>query len=73
MKTRVGILTDVAATRIAANLGARNPNITRGAILDGIANDRSIGQTLQDLGLSNSQAKEAKKRAEREIKAARKS
>ena len=63
----------VAATRIAANRGATNPNITQGAILAGLADGKSIGETLQDLGLSNREAKEAKKRAEREIKAARKS
>lgn len=63
----------VAATRIAANLGGRNPNITQKSILGGLADGKSIGQTLQDLGLSNRAAKEAKKRAEQEIKAARKS
>lgn len=63
----------VAASRIAANLNGRNPNITRAAILNGLANGRSIGQTLQDLGLSDQEAREAKKRAERQIKAARKS
>jgi hypothetical protein len=61
----------VAATRLAANLGARHPNVTRGAILAGLAEGRSIGQTLHDLGLSESDAKEARKRAEREIKEAR--
>lgn len=63
----------VAATRLAANLGTRNPNITRGAILTGLADGQSIGQTLQDLGLSKQQAADAKKRAEREIKEARRS
>jgi hypothetical protein len=63
----------VAATRIAANLGGRNPSITQESILGGLADGKSIGQTLQDLGLSNREAKEAKKRAEQEIKAARKS
>jgi hypothetical protein len=58
----------VAANRIAKNLGDRNPNITRDAILQGLANDRSIGQTLQDLGLSSREAKDAEKAAEREIK-----
>jgi hypothetical protein len=62
----------VAATRLGQNLGGRSPNITRDAILTGLASGRSIGQTLQDLGLNDDQADEAKKRAEREIKAARK-
>ncbi|MEP6708159.1 MAG: hypothetical protein ABJC05_11605 [Pyrinomonadaceae bacterium] len=63
----------VAATRIAAHLGATNPNITRAAILTGLANGKSIGQTLHDLGVSDREAKEAKKRVEREIKAAKRS
>src|SRR5215213_8885206 len=62
----------VAATRVGQNLNRRFPNITRDAILSGLASDRSLGQTLQDLGLSSDKAKEAKKQAEREIKEARK-
>jgi len=62
----------VAATRLAQNLGGRFPNITRNAILAGLANGRSIGQTLHDLGLSSSETKAAKKRAEHEIKQSRK-
>lgn len=62
----------VAATRLSQNLGSRHPNITRTAILDGLASGRSLGQTLQDLGLSDREANQAKKRAEREIKEARK-
>lgn len=62
----------VAATRLAHNLGRNNPNITRNAILSGLASGRSIGQTLQDLGLSSREAKEAKKQAEREFNLSRK-
>lgn len=58
----------VAATRLAANLGGRHPNITRGAILDGLAGGQSIGRTLQDLGLSSREARDAERAAEREIK-----
>jgi hypothetical protein len=61
----------VAATRLAKNLGPRNPNITTNAILAGLAAGKSIGQTLQDLGLSKQQAKDARKRADREIKDAK--
>jgi hypothetical protein len=61
----------VAATRLAANLGARNSNITTKAILAGLASGESIGQTLQDLGLSKQQARDAEKRADREIKDAK--
>jgi hypothetical protein len=58
----------VAANRIAKNLGSRNPNITTGAILQGLADGKSIGQRLQELGLSSKEAKEAEKTADREIK-----
>jgi hypothetical protein len=61
----------VAATRLAANLGDTNPTITREAILAGLADGRSLGRTLQDLGLSKDQAKAAEKRADQEIKDAR--
>ena len=63
----------VAATRLAANLGAAHPNITLDAILAGLADGRSIGQTLQDLGLGKQEATDAKKQAEREIKEAKRS
>jgi hypothetical protein len=62
----------VAATRLGQNLSRRSPNITRDAILAGLASGRSIGQTLQDLGLSEDQANDARKRVDREIKAAKK-
>ena len=62
----------VAATRLGQNLNGRFPNVTRDAILNGLASGRSLGQTLQDLGLSSDEAKDAKKQAGREIKAARK-
>jgi hypothetical protein len=62
----------VAATRLGQNLNGRFPNVTRDAILAGLANGDSIGRTLQNLGLSSHEADAAKKRAEREIKQARK-
>lgn len=58
----------VAATRLAANLGARHPDVTRDAILGGLAEGHSIGRTLRDLGLSSDEAKDAERRVEREIK-----
>jgi hypothetical protein len=61
----------VAATRLAANLSARNPNITTNAILAGLAAGNSIGQTLQDLGLNKQEAKDAQKRVDQEIKDAK--
>lgn len=62
----------VAATRLGQNLSGRFPNVTRDAILSGLASGRSLGQTLQDLGLSSDESKQARKQAEAEIKAARK-
>jgi hypothetical protein len=58
----------VAATRLANNLGRRNPAITRDAILSGLAAGHSIGQTLHRLGLGNAEAKQAIKVADRESK-----
>jgi len=62
----------VSATRVSQNLGRKNPNISRTAILNGLASGRSLGQTLQDLGLNERDSKEARKQAERELKEARK-
>lgn len=61
----------VSATRLSQNLGNRNPNITRTAILNGLSSGRSLGQTLQDLGLSERESKEERRRVERELKEAR--
>ncbi len=62
----------VSASRLGQNLNRRFPNVTRDAILDGLASGRSLGQTLQDLGLNSDESKAARKQAEAEIKAARK-
>jgi len=62
----------VSATRLGQNLNRRVPNVTRDAILSGLASGRSLGQTLQDLGLNSDESKAARKQAEAEIKAARK-
>src|SRR5215813_7785269 len=58
----------VAATRLAHNLGGRNPNITRSAILAGLAKGDSLGRTLQNLGLSKDQAKKEIKRVDVQMK-----
>ena len=62
----------VSATRLSQNLGTRHPNITRTAILNGLASGRSLGQTLQDLGLNDRESNDARKQVERELKEARK-
>lgn len=61
----------VAANMLARNLGANNPAITTDAILSRLANGMSIGRALQDLGLSSSEAKAAKKQVEEQIKASK--
>jgi hypothetical protein len=58
----------VAATRLAADLGGRHPNVTREAILAGLARGDSMGRTLRNLGVGSDEAKEAERRANREIK-----
>ncbi|HYS61984.1 MAG TPA: hypothetical protein VEM27_15430 [Gemmatimonadales bacterium] len=60
----------VAANMVAQNLSAKNPNITTQAILDGLKSGKSVGQTLQSLGLSGKEAKEAEATAKREAKQA---
>jgi hypothetical protein len=58
----------IAANVLADNLGARHPNITTRAILSGLQNGRSIGQTLQSLGLSAAEAKQARRAAAVRVK-----
>lgn len=62
----------VSATRLGQNLNPRFPNVTRDSILNGLNSGRSLGQTLQDLGLHEREAKDARKRADDEIKQAKK-
>lgn len=58
----------VAANVIADNMQDRNPSITSEAILAGLAKGDSIGQTLQNLGLSKDEANAAKRKADDQIK-----
>lgn len=53
-----------AANMLARNLGPRHANITTQAILSGLEGGKSVGQTLQGLGLSHSEAKQATKDAD---------
>ena len=62
----------VAANVVADNLGTRFPNITSAAILAGLQNGDSLGETLEKLGLGEEQAELAEKEAKREIKASKK-
>lgn len=61
----------VAANVIADNMQDRHPGITSDAILAGLARGDSIGQTLQNLGLSKDEANRAKRRADDQIKVAK--
>jgi hypothetical protein len=62
----------IAANVLAANLGAQHPNITTAAILSGLQSGKSVDQTLQSLGLSASEAKQARRAADRQMKDAEK-
>lgn len=62
----------VAANMVAGNLNSRFPNVTTAAILSGLQNGDSIGETLQDLGVGKDEAKEIEKQNKREMKAAKK-
>ena len=58
----------IAANVLADNLGARRPNVTTQAILSGLQSGKSLGQTLQSLGLSAAEAKQARRTADRDTK-----
>ena len=62
----------VAANMVAHNLSEKNPSITTQVILDGLKSGKSIGQTLQGLGLSAAEAREAQRQAARDTKEAEK-
>jgi hypothetical protein len=60
----------VAANMLAHNLGSKNPAITTEAILSGLQGGKTIGQTLQGLGLSAKDAEDAEHQARRDAVAA---
>ena len=60
----------VSANMVAHNLGAKNPAITTDAILNGLKGGKSLGQTLQGLGLSAKEAEDAERQAKRDAAAA---
>jgi hypothetical protein len=61
----------VAANMIARNLSGRYPRVTSAAILAGLNNGDSIGETLRNLGVGKDEAKQAEKDAKRRIKEAK--
>ena len=56
----------VSANMVAHNLSAKNPAITTQAILSGLQSGKSMGQTLQGLGLSAKDAEDAERQARRD-------
>jgi hypothetical protein len=60
----------IAANVLAKNLGGTDSAITTQAILDGLQSGKSIGQTLQGLGLSSSESAKAEQDANAAIRAA---
>lgn len=58
----------IAANILAKNLGTKHSSITTQAILDGLAGGSSIGQTLQNLGLSAGEAASAQREANSEAR-----
>ncbi len=60
----------VSANMVAHNLGTKNPAITTQAILTGLQSGKSLGQTLQGLGLSAKDAEDAERQAKRDATAA---
>ncbi len=61
----------VAANVLAQNLSSKYPAVTTNAILSGLQSGKSIGQTLQSLGLSTKEARDAQRQADRDAKGAR--
>jgi hypothetical protein len=60
----------IAANVLAQNLGSKNPSITTQAILDGLKSGKSLGKTLQSLGLSAKESDRAQDEANSEIRRA---
>ncbi|OLC86915.1 MAG: hypothetical protein DMD38_08630 [Gemmatimonadetes bacterium] len=60
----------VAANMLAHNLSTKNSAITTDALLNGLKSGKSIGQTLQGLGLSTKEAADAEKQAKKDTRAA---
>jgi len=60
----------IAANILVNNLGSKNSAITIEALLSGLQSGKSIGQTLQGLGLSSKEAHDAQRQADREAREA---
>ncbi len=60
----------MVANVLAHNLGGSNSKVTAQALLDGLRSGKTIRQTLETLGLSAADAKQAEHAARREVKEA---
>ena len=60
----------IAANLLAQHLGSKNSSITTQAVLDGLSSGKNIGTTLESLGLSQSEATDAQRAANRELREA---
>ena len=60
----------VAANMIAHNESSKNPAVTTQAILNGLQSGKSIGQTLQGLGMNQKDAEAAERQGRRDAAAA---
>ena len=60
----------VAANMIAHNERSKNPAVTTQAILNGLQSGKSIGQTLQGLGMNQKDAEAAERQGRRDAAAA---
>ena len=58
----------IAANLLAQHLGSRNSSITTQAVLDGLSSGKTIGTTLEGLGLSPDEATEAQRAANRDLR-----
>lgn len=58
----------VAANMLERNLGSRFPGVTASALIDGLANGNSFGQTLRGLGVDSSEARNAERQAKKAMK-----
>ncbi len=60
----------IAANLLAQHLGSKNSSITTQAVLDGLNSGKNISTTLESLGLSPSEATDAQRAANRELREA---
>ena len=63
-------MVSLVANLLAQHLGSKNSSITTQAVLDGLNSGKNISTTLESLGLSPSEATDAQRAANRELREA---